>query len=95
MKWKIAVILGIVLMLAGLFGFLMASVALAKADEIPDNIQAPEGIELRLSPDNAQVRRQRQQAETVLFGSFLVGGLGTILVGTGAWMRKKATRHDS
>jgi len=94
MKWKLTLIIGVVLLPAGIVGFLMASVGLATADKMPRGIRAPEGVELRLPPDDVSVRRQRRQAETVLLGSGLVGGCGIILTGAGWWMRRKSARNE-
>lgn len=89
MRRKVVMAIGLLLLLAGLLGFLASAVALATADEMAD-IQTPEGVELRLAPDDPKVAERKRQAEVVLFGSFLCGGGGVVLVAIGIWLGSKA-----
>lgn len=88
-KCKILIGLGVVLLAIGLFGLLIASVALARADEVP-NVRMSEGVELKLSPDDPRVIQEKSRAETVLLGSLLISVSGIICLGSGWWLGKKA-----
>ncbi len=89
MKPRFVIIIGMILLLAGVAGFLVSSVALATADT-PEGVQMPEGMELKMAPDDPRVKQQEEQATTVLFGSLLCGVCGLLVVGTGWWMKKNA-----
>ena len=91
MKANIMLVAGVVLLLAGVLGFLASAVALASVDEVP-GVQTPEGITLTLDPDDRRVAERKSQAEMVLFGSFLCGGVGVFLVGTAVWIKRR-TRY--
>lgn len=88
MKHKILIALGVLLILAGGAGFLASSVALATADQATE-LNAPDGIELRLSREDPLVQKRKRQGESVLFGSLLSGMIGSLLVGTGWWLSRK------
>ena len=88
-KKKILIGLGVVLLVIGLFGLLVASVALARADEVP-NVRTSEGVELKLPPDDPRVIQEKSRAEMVLLGSLLISGTGIVCLGSGWWLGRKA-----
>ena len=89
-----ALVVGALLVLAGILGFLASSVALATASKVPD-IKTPKGVELTLPPDNPDVVERQRQAESVLFGSLLCGGCGVVIIGIGLWLGKKAKQRPA
>ena len=89
MTRRLLIGLGILLLLAGILGFLASAVVLATADEIPE-IKPPDGVTISLPEDDPRVVERKRQAELVLFGSFLGGGLGVVLLGTGYWLQRRS-----
>ena len=91
MKFNLVIIIGVVLSLAGILGFLASAVALSSVDEI-SGVKTPEGTELTLDPDDPLVAKRKSQAETVLFGSLLSGVVGLLFIGTGI-LKKMRSRY--
>lgn len=86
---------GVLLLLAGILGFLASAVALATADDPPGIQPSRQGVELTLSPDDPLVIERRIQAEMVLFGSLLCGGIGFVLTGVTVWLGRRTSRRPS
>lgn len=90
MARKLMLFVGVLLLLAGAVGFLAAAVALADADKVPE-IKNPKGVEITLPPDDPVVLERKHQAETVLFGSLLCGGVGLVVIIVCVWVGKRTT----
>ena len=88
---RVVLIAGVLLLFAGMLGFLASSVGLATANSAPD-VKTPKGVEITLAADDPVVRERQRQAEAFLFGSLLCGACGMVLTGMGVWLRKKDQR---
>ena len=88
MTYKLVLIIGGVLMLSGLLGFLAAAVALNNSNKFP-GIKSPNGAEITISDDDPIVLERKKQAEFVLFGSLLIGGIGLCMVVGGIYKGKR------
>ena len=93
MARKLCLIVGIVLVLVAVIGFLASSVMLASAADVRD-VRPPPGAELQLPADDPVVKQRRDQAESVLLGSLLVGALGVVVLIVG-WRLQKTSRTGS
>lgn len=79
MKKKVLFIVGSILLLLGILGFLASSVQLASANKAV-NISAGEGIEVTLPDDDVTVVQRKNQAESVLFPSLFLGVFGCVFI---------------
>lgn len=73
----IVAIAGGVLIAIGMLGFVAASVGLSEAKKIPD-LKSSSHQRLELSEDSPVLAARRRQAENLLLGSLLLGGLGLV-----------------
>lgn len=88
MTYKLILIIGGALMLSGLLGFLAAAVALDNANKLAE-IKSPKGTQIIIPGDDPIVLERKKQAEIVLFGSLLIGGIGGCMVVGGIYKGKR------
>lgn len=81
MPRRIIITVGVVMLLAGILGFVVASVGLANADRV--DIVSPADTQLRRAEDDPLYIEKKQQAEVVLFGSLIVGFIGLLTLAAG------------
>lgn len=90
MKKKNLLIVGVILLLLGVIGFLASSVALASANRA-QTISAGDGVEVTLPNDDPAVVQRRKQAESILFPSLFLGILGGVCLVWGLWTKPSLT----
>lgn len=88
MTYKLVLIIGGALILIGFLGFLAAGVALYNADKVAE-IKSPKGTQIMIPDDAPIVLERKKQAEFVLFGTLLIGGIGLCMVVSGIYKGKR------